>query len=279
MPILADCHLHSDHSGDSDTPMEAQVLSGIRAGLTDMCFTEHYDPFFPYDRTPEVATGTFELDLLSYRHEYLRLRDIYAGQIRLHCGIELGIQPHLGTYLRDYEASLAETLPELDMLIGSCHLCFGSDPYYPSFLEGHTEEEAIRAYLTDTLADIRAFPSVDTWGHLDYLVRYLPHRQEIYSYDRFRSEIDLILDALLENGIALEVNTAPLGKGLDYFHPLPDILRRYRQLGGDLITVGSDAHRPGVIAAGFSRACSMLTDFGFHSYAVFEHRKPVMYRL
>lgn len=276
MPILADCHLHSHHSGDSEAPMEAQILAAIDRGLDTLCFTEHYDPFFPYEATPEVADGTFELDLSAYRREYLSLRDRFADRIRVLAGIELGIQPHLAPYLQTFTDSLAQVFPELDMIIGSCHLCFGADPYYPAFLEGHTEEEALEAYFTDTLADIEACPQVNTWGHLDYLVRYLSRREQFYSYRRFSDLIDPILKALIRKGTALEVNTAPLGKGLGYYHPLPDILVRYRELGGEMITIGSDAHVPDKIGAGFSEACAALRDLGFKYYTVFEKREPSM---
>ncbi len=272
MIIIADYHLHTEHSGDSTAPMETQILAGLERGLKYMCFTDHYDCDFPYDNVPDVAPGTFELDCDSYRADFLSLRDKYAGRIELHYGIELGLQPHLGNRLHTY---LAEH-PDFDFVIGSTHLCGGMDPYYPSFLTSLTEKEALRLFFRDTLANIRAFSDFDTLGHLDYVSRYLPHSDQFYSYGAFADQIDPILRELITRGIALEVNTSPLTKGLRYFNPLPEILVRYRELGGELITIGSDAHVPERIAGRFEETAQILRSIGFTHYAVYNERKPRM---
>ena len=256
MSIIADYHLHTDHSGDSTAPMETQIRAGLARGLRYMCFTDHYDPEFPYENIPDVAFGTFELDYSSYREEFLRMKDRYGDLIDLRFGVEIGLQPHLGDYLRSYFSSHAE----FDFIIGSNHLCAGTDPYYPAFLESLTEEEALSLYLEDTLKNIKAFPDIDTCGHLDYVTRYLPHRDEIYTYEAFSALIDPILRELIERGIALEVNTAPLMKGIRYFNPLPEVLKRYREMGGELITIGSDAHVPEKIAGRFDQAARILRE-------------------
>ena len=272
MSILADCHLHTDHSGDSTAPMESQIRAGLARGLRYMCFTDHYDPEFPYDNLPDVEPGTFELDFSSYRKEFLSLKDKYAGRIRLYYGVELGLQSHLGGFLDRF----IKSHPEFDLVIGSNHLCGGTDPYYPSFLENRTEEEALTLYLEETLSNLRSFSDIDTCGHLDYVARYLPHREDFYSYTSYKDCIDPILSHLIDRGIALEVNTAPLLKGMRYFNPLPDILTRYREMGGELITIGSDAHAPEKVAGGFGETAQILGDLGFRYYAVYENRKPQM---
>ena len=272
MNILADTHLHTDHSGDSTAPMETQIMAALARGLQYICFTDHYDPGFPYEDLPDIEPGTFELDHSSYRKEYLKMRDKYAGRIRLYYGVELGLQARLGGFL----ASYAESHPEFDYIIGSNHLCGGIDPYYPVFLENRTEEEALALYLEETLDNLKSFSGIDSCGHLDYVARYLPHRDQFYSYAAFADRIDPILSFLVDRGIALEVNTAPLMKGLPYFNPLPDILARYREMGGERITIGSDAHVPQKIAGKFDLAAQILRDLGFRYYAVFENRKPRM---
>ena len=272
MGILADCHLHTSHSGDSTAAMETQILSGIERGLKYMCFTDHFDPEFPYHILPDVAPGTFELDLPSYREEYLRMRDKYDGRITLCYGVELGLQPHLAGFLSAY----VQEHPEFDFIIGSSHLCAGSDPYYPYFLEGRTEEEALALYLDESLQHMESFSGFDSYGHLDYVARYLPHRESFYTYAAFADRIDSILKFLIGKGIALEINTAPLTKGMRYFNPLPEILARYRELGGELITIGSDAHVPERIAGCFDVTGQILRDLGFKYYAVYAKRKPQM---
>ncbi len=272
MSILADCHLHTSHSGDSTAAMESQILSGIDRGLKYMCFTDHFDPEFPYDKLPEVEPGTFELDLESYREEYLRMRDKYDGQITLYYGVELGLQPHLGGFLSSYVMDH----PEFDFVIGSSHLCAGTDPYFPYFLEGRTEEEALALYFDESLENLESFSGFDSYGHLDFVARCLPHRESFYTYSAFADRIDPILQTLIAKGIALEVNTAPLTKGMRCFNPLPEILTRYRELGGELITIGSDAHVPERIAGFFNETAQILRELGFKYYAVYENRKPQM---
>ena len=269
MSIIADYHLHSDHSGDSTAPMEDQIISGIERGLGIMCFTEHYDPEFPYEKNPEVTPGCFELDYGLYREEFMKMKERFDGQIELRFGVELGMQPHLGSFLVSYTAE-----HDFDFIIGSNHLCAGYDPYYPDFLYSRTQEEALKLYLEDTLANIRIFPAIDSCGHLDYVTRYLPDREQVYSYNAFSDLIDPILSELITRGIALEVNTAPLTKGLPFFNPLPDVLARYRQMGGELITIGSDAHVPERIAGRFKDTAEILRSLGFKYYAVYKDRKP-----
>ena len=271
MGITADYHLHSEHSGDSTAPMETQILSGIEKGLKVMCFTDHYDPEFPYDNNPDVAPGTFELDYDLYKKDFLKMKDKYEGQIDLRFGVELGLQPHLGNFLQSYARE-----HDFDFIIGSNHLCAGFDPYYPDFLFDRTQEEALELYLEDTLANIRVFPDIDSCGHLDYVARYLPDRERIYNYGSFSDLIDPILKELITRGIALEVNTAPLTKGMPYFNPLPDIMARYREMGGELITVGSDAHVPERIAGRFEETAGILRSLGFRYYAIYKERKPQM---
>ena len=272
MRILADCHLHTDHSGDSTAAMETQILAGLERGLEYMCFTDHYDPGFPYDTTPDLEPGCFELDHPSYRSEYLAMKEKYDGRIRLYYGVELGILAPLGDDLVTY----VKSHPEFDFIIGSNHTCGGFDPYYPAFLENRTEEEALNLYFEETLNNLNHFSDIDSCGHLDYVARYLPHRETLYSYAAFSERIDPILSFLISGGIALEVNTAPLMKGMRYFNPLPEILARYREMGGELITVGSDAHVPEKVAGRFEETADILRSLGFRHYAVYENRKPRM---
>lgn len=121
MPVLADCHLHSHHSGDSETPMEEQIEAALAAGLTAMCFTEHYDKDFPYAANPEIPLscyGYFDLNMSAYGKEFLEMKDRFGDRIDLRYGVELGLQPFLN---QDYQDFLAAH-PEIDYVIGSVHL-------------------------------------------------------------------------------------------------------------------------------------------------------------
>ena len=273
--IRSDFHMHSYHSGDSDTPMEDQIRAALSLGLSSVCFTEHLDMDWPYQNTPDLEPGTFDLDLAAYRQEYLRLRDKYRDRLDIFYGVELGLQPHLGDRLGAFTADH----PEFDFILGSTHVSRQMDPYYSIFFEGRTEEEAYRTYFTDSLLSLRAFHQIDSYGHMDYVVRYGPHQDRFYSYERYQDVIDPILDLLLAHDIALEINTAGFSKGLSQCNPCTGIIRRYRQMGGRKITVGADAHAPAGIAAGFDTAAAILTEAGFDTYYTFEGRQAVPHRI
>lgn len=272
MPIYSDCHLHTHHSGDSDTPMEDMIRKGISLGLTTMCFTEHNDFGFP--EYPDLPADAFLLNADSYLYELLALREQYAGQVKLLFGLELGLQPEV---FRE-NAILARSY-EFDFIIGSSHLVNGKDPYYPDCFESRTDEEVYRAYFEEELANVKKFSNFDVYGHLDYVVRYGASKDNEYSYDKYKDILDKILTTLLEKEKGLELNTGGIKSGMKDFHPCMDVLKRYRELGGEIITVGSDAHDPSHIADHFDRAYDVLKECGFKYYTVFEKRVPEYVKL
>lgn len=272
MPILADCHLHSHHSGDSQTSMEEMVLKGMELGLQTICFTEHND--FAYPATAQEPEGLFELNADSYLYDLLVLREKYGSRIRILFGLELGLQ----TCVLDRNARFANA-QDYDFIIGSSHICNGKDPYYPSFFEGRSDQDAYREYFLCELENARAFSNFDVYGHLDYVVRYGASKDKDYSYAKYQDILDDILTTLLEKGKGIELNTAGLSKGMKDFHPCMDVLKRYRELGGEILTIGSDAHAPGQMGAHFAKAAQVLKDCGFRYYTVFERRQPEFFPL
>jgi len=272
MPITADCHLHSSFSGDSHTPMETMIQQGISLGLTHMCFTEHQDFDFPF--LPQIPKGTFEVNTDAYLYDLLKLRDKYKDRIKILFGVELGLQPHLARTLAIYTKNY-----DFDFIIGSTHVCNGQDPYYPSFYEGKTEEEAYREYFQTTIDNLKKTSHFDVYGHLDYVVRYGPNKDQNYSYAKYQDLFDTTLKLLIEKGKGIEVNTGGVKKGMRELHPCTDIIRRYRELGGEIITIGSDSHEPQHIADAFPRAAELLKECGFKYYTIFENRLPEFKRL
>ena len=265
MSILTDFHLHSAHSGDSDAPMAEMIEKGIELGMTHMCFTEHNDFDFPI--TEETPQGIFDLNVDAYLYDLLGYRKKYEDRINILFGIELGLQPQLmrqnSILIKNYD---------FDFVIGSSHICNQKDPYYPSFYEGRSEEDAYREYFESILENIKKFSNFDVYGHLDYVVRYGPNKDQYYSYSQYQDLIVPILELLIEKGKGIELNTGGLKNDLREFNPCTDILRRYRELGGEIITVGSDAHSPKELTAHFDRAADVLKECGFKYYTIFEKR-------
>jgi len=272
MPITADCHLHTSHSGDSDAPMEEMILQGISRGLKTMCFTEHND--FDYPVTDLDPAGKFELNTDAYLYDLIRYKEKYADKIQILFGIELGLQPSV---LRQ-NAVLAKSY-DFDFIIGSSHLVRGKDPYYPSYYEGRTDEEAYREYFESILENIQKFSNFDVYGHLDYVVRYGATKDKDYCYEKYSDIFDKILSHLIENEKGIEVNTGGIKKGMHDLHPCMGVLKRYRQLGGEIVTVGSDSHDTKHIAEYFDKAEAVLKECGFGYYTVFEKRLPHFHRL
>lgn len=271
--ITSDFHLHSSFSSDSTTPLEEQILYAMNSGiLKELCITDHMDFDFPVNE----YGYTFLFNMEEYLTEINRLRSIYSPNIRLTTGIELGLLPHLHDTLTSF---LKKYGHELDFIIASSHLVKGLDPYEPEFFETYGEKEGIRLYLETIIDNMNAFMDFDVYGHLDYVVRYAPNKEKKYCPSNYMDIYDIILKKLIQNGKGIELNTAGLKAGLSFAHPHPDVLKRYVELGGEIITVGSDAHQPLHLAYCFDKAEHILTSAGFSYYTVFHNRKPEFIRL
>lgn len=272
MSIHADFHMHSLFSGDGKAPMEQMIKAAIQKGMTEICFTEHHDIDFPV--SAECPEGYFSLNTDSYLYDLLSLRNQYQDRIRINFGVELGlgvnIWKKLVRYMKDYE---------FDFVIGSSHLAHGKDPYDPSYFAGRSEEEAYGEYFSSIAENIKRFQNFDVYGHLDYVVRYGPNRDNNYRYENYKDFIDPILALLVTYGKGLEINTAGLSYGLKHAHPVPEILTRFRELGGDIITIGSDAHTPEQIGYAFDYAADLLKDCGFKYFCTFQNRLPEYHKL
>lgn len=262
--MKADFHTHTNYSSDSETKPEEQIEKAIALGLETICITDHHDYGFE----------GFELDLASYMQKMEMLKAQYQDKIDVRIGVELGIQ--LG--MQSYANQFYHFYP-LDFIIGSLHYIDGEDPYYKKIFVGKTDTEVYRFAFEYMLDCVRETTDFDVLGHIDYVVRYGEHREQEYSYHKFSDVIDEILRIIVQNGKGIELNTAGLKYGLPFAHPHKDILKRYRELGGEIITVGSDGHKPEHIAYEFGKVNEILTDCGFKFYTEFRKHKPIFKRL
>lgn len=258
--MKADFHVHTSFSYDSESAPEEMIQSAIQKGLNTICITEHQDLDFV-----EPAEVSFE----DYWKTLLQLKERYRSQIEILIGMEFGMQSHLGNVCDE----LAKQYP-FDFIIGSVHLFDGDDPYYPDYFRKVKDEEGYRRAFELTLEGLKATKEIDVLGHLDYITRYGNEKDASYSYARYSEYIDPILRFLVENGKGIEVNTSGWKYGLPYAHPHQDILKRYKELGGEIITIGSDAHQPGHIAYDFQKVRAYLEDCGFAYYTEFRKRTP-----
>ena len=260
-----DTHMHCRFSGDSTADPEAMILAAIQKNLDGICFTDHIDWDYP-------GPTSFTFDPAAYFKCLSALRGQYQDRLKIHIGVELGLQPHLKKRYADFTEKW-----DFDQVIASSHVVHGSDPYYPEFYNGKTEDEAYLEYFESTLENLAVFEDFDVYGHIDYVVRYGPNKNRYYSYQKFQDVIDEILRTLITRGKGIEINMAGFKYGLSHPNPTEDILKRYRELGGEIITTGSDAHKPEHIAYDYEKLSGLLKDAGFAYYTVFKNRKPVFY--
>lgn len=272
MPILADCHMHSSFSGDSKAPMEDMIKQAISLGLKEICFTEHQDFDFIYN--DDEPKDMFNVNTDSYLYDLIKYKEKYRSQISVSFGVELGMQAHLSRKLVAYAKNY-----DFDFIIASSHLCNRKDPYFPSFYEGRPEEEAYHEYFSYIRECLKSYLNFDVYGHLDYILRYGPTKNQNFVFAKYQEDIDAILTVLIDNEKGIEVNSSGYSHGLNNPHPCKDILMRYKALGGSILTIGSDAHKPENIAKDYDKVASLLTECGFTHYCVFKNRMPEYLKL
>lgn len=266
--IICDYHNHTIFSADSDATAESMIEKAIELGLSCLCMTDHMDLDFPY---PELD---FTFSLPEYFKKHADLRERYADKITLLTGIELGLQPGIASQMSEILNNW-----NFDFVIGSSHLVDRMDPYFPEYWANKTEFQGTVRYFETILENIASFDSIDVYGHIDYIVRYGPTKAENYSYQQYKEILDEILKTLISKNIGLELNTAGLKYGLGFAHPHTDILKRYKELGGEIITIGSDAHKPEHLAYDFHKVPGILKECGFKYYTLFKNRKPKFIKL
>lgn len=261
---LADYHMHCDLSFDSRARMRDMAEAAVAAGLSEVCFTDHVDLY------PSGGTAHKTHDFSRRAGVYAETRAAMAGRLVIRQGIELG-EPE-----RDpaYAAQLLSALGELDFIIGSHHQLsdkYGWEDLY--FCAAH-DEHAAREQITDYLEQVRALArwgKFSVLGHLTLPLRYMNENNGLsMSFDGFEAEVAEIFRILIENGCGIECNT---NRG---HVPLPDgkWLKLYRSLGGEIVTVGTDAHSPDYVGCHVREARELLRECGFSHVCTFEKMQP-----
>ena len=257
--MLWDTHLHTYFSGDSEASPKDMIESARKKGLSGICFTDHMD--LDYREDPDY----FILDFSSYKKEIMLLQKEYHSIFPILWGVELGLQPHITA-----ENNQIITDHPFDFVIGSTHVVNHIDIYYPAFYEGRNEDDCYRQYFEETLENVKSDVNFDVYGHLDYVIRYGVNKDKYYSYQKFSDIIDEILRTLIAHGKGIEINTAGFKYGLTHAHPTEDILKRYKELGGEILTLGSDGHTPEHLAWDFHKIPNILKSCGFTYFTIFK---------
>lgn len=259
--MSADFHIHTCFSGDSEANVDAVIHSAISKGLKHIAITDHNDF--------EFENGKFELDIEKY-FQYMSNKKIeYKDQISLSVGIECGLEPRFADRIENLLASY-----NFDFVIGSSHVINGRDPYYKEYFENRPVHDAMVEYLESIIENINIFNNFDVYGHLDYMMRYAPvsPEEKRYKYEEYGELFDTILTTLISKGKGIEINTSPLRSGFADTNPNAQVIKRYKELGGKIITIGSDSHKPEDVGANFNDAKNLLIAAGFSHFNVFANR-------
>lgn len=287
--MYADYHIHSEFSDDSREPMENQVRRAIELGLEEICFTEHVD----YGIKKDWDEGNIEwrggdgvnysddgkeplanADYPAYFDKLRRMKEEFGGRIRIRQGLEFGIQT---ITIPQYERLWERYKDELDFVLLSMHQVDNKEFWNQEFQRGRTQKEYNEAYYQEILDVMRQFKHYSVLAHLDLIVRY--DKNGAYPFREVRELIAEILTQAIADGKGIEVNTSSWHYGLADTQPSRDILRLYRDLGGRIITIGSDGHTTRYLGDHIKEAQKILRETGFTQICTFEHMVPVFHEI
>jgi len=253
---LLDYHVHSRYSVDGEGELRDHCEQALRRQLLDLGFADHLD-FEPRD----AGYGFLTLD--RYLDDVARCRQEYAGRLNVRCGLEVG---ELHRYWPQVDQVLRSSVGRLDYIIGSVH-------WYDGTLIGETRYRKLspRARYAPYFAEVLALVDhggFQILGHLDLVSRYpIPGSPPVP--EEHQEEIRAILRVMLEHGIVPEINVSGVRRGICSFLPPRPVLQWYRELGGQAVALGSDAHGPASVGALIPAAVCLARDLGFSYLARF----------
>lgn len=275
--MLADYHVHCEYSDDSVYLMEDVVKDAIKKGIDEICFTDHVDYGIKddWDSGKEIMYRDGEpfanVDYPKYEKQIRYLQDKY-NDITIKMGLEFGMQVHTIPQFQ----KLYNRYP-FDFIILSCHQVNDQEFWTQEFQKGKTQQEYNERYYQEIYDVIRQYKDYSVLGHLDLIVRY--DENGVYPFEKVKPMIEKILRQVIQDGKGIEVNTSYHRYGIKDMTPSRDILKLYKELGGTIITIGSDSHKKEHLGAYIQEAKNELIALGFEKYCTFEKMKPIYHQL
>lgn len=264
---MFDYHVHTCYSQDADVPLSAQLDAAVRAGFKEICFTDHVDFDLIADGKPFYPPA----DLNALKEELKAIAPLYPS-VKVKRGAEVSFcDKRCAEAAKDYIKNA-----DLDFVIGSLHVIDGVDTYTHEFYVGKTKEQAYRLYLSTLANVIRTNSYFCAMGHYDFVTKYAPYPDRSLSYSFAPDLFDAIFTYLIQNGKTLELNTSAWLNGPNWGL---DVYKRFSELGGEFVTVGSDAHRSSRVGARFDEAYELLRAAGIRYVATYDKMKPTMHRI
>ncbi len=271
---MIDCHVHCNFSPDSVMTADTACQTAIDKGLSGIAFTDHVDIHYPY---PDIVSMSKPEEFEKYFESIEEIKQKYKCRLKVLTGIEIGVMHDT----IDENRKIARQY-NFDYVLASVHVVDGMDPYKLDYYNNKTKYQAFERYLQEIYRVITLFNDFDMFGHFDYVIRPADYPDRSLRYSDHSDIFDSIFKELVSKGKGFEINTGSYrdrtdGKKLAEYDI--SILKRYRELGGELVCLGSDAHRPQHIGLKFSRFSELIKEAGFKYTVHFERRKPVFTKL
>ena len=261
---MFDYHMHSRVSFDSKEDPANIIKAAEKMGLREICFTDHTD----YFANVQEQKWVFDQQVYSDNYDHLS-----HPTIKIRRGMEFGLKPNNADQL-----AIDAKKRDYDFILGSVHLVNEVDVYEPSYWQTITVPKAEIAYLEETLKCVQHHDGYDVLGHLTYLSKCRGHHtHKPIDLNRYRDIVEEIFKNIISRGKGIEVNTSGWDRCGDYL-PGMDYVRLYKELGGQIVTIGSDAHTADRVGQYSHEVAALLKDIMGH-VCTFEGRKPIFHKL
>ena len=258
---MQDLHLHSGFSFDSYTDPEENIKAAIKNKVKIMAFTDHMDNFCQNDRD-------ISFDLEKYFSTIYKFREKYKNQIKILAGVEVGLACENADKINQF----IDENP-FDFIIGSIHAVEFKDIWSNRKIIEENPKYYFRKYYQYMLESIKSCKNFSALGHIDYIDRYIKDKSVIPDFSFYEDLIEEILKELVKTNRGFEYNTAGFRNDLTHANPKDKILEKYKNLGGNIITLGSDSHFPDTISYKIDDGIKHLKDLGFDHISYFENKK------
>ena len=275
---LMDCHTHTQFSFDSDAPIHDCIMRAERLGLKAFAITDHCEcnwwyPREHYGEEPQSEDFDFALDYEDSVSEVDFIKGSYSGRTELICGIEMG----QGHHAPEAAANIAAD-KRLDFIIGSLHQIRGEWDFYYIDYSKYSEGDIydlLERYFRE-IYEMCTKVDFDVLAHLTYCLRYMKQRNGIEpDISRFDDIIAESFRSLAQNGRGIEINTSGLRQGFGDCFPSLKYVKMFRDMGGEILSIGSDAHNAADIGANISEGLETARAAGFRRVAYFKERRPI----
>lgn len=276
--MFADYHVHTDFSDDSIYPMEKVIQDAISMHMDEICFTEHADYGIKFDQEPgkkiiyrqnEPLTNC---DYPNYMKTIEEMKQRYGAQITIKTGMEFGMQMHT---IPQYEALFQKY--SFDFIILSIHEIGDLEFWNQGYQKDKTQQEYNEGYYEAMYKLVSNYKNYSVLGHMDLINRY--DLAGIYPFEKIKPFIEKILKVVIQDKKGIEINTSSKRYGLKDTTPSLEILKLYHQLGGEIITIGSDSHKPEHLGSQIEESKILLKELGFQAFCTFDQMKPVFHNL